>query len=263
MDIFLTTLLHISVVILGYMTFLYLLSMILKRSDIVDIGWGLGFIVTTLISALLATNITMRMIAIGILIALWGLRLAIHIFLRNRNKDEDFRYKKFKKDWGENFWWKSYINIFLLQGLLMMLISIPIIYLFTFSLERLSWLTYTGIGIWVLGFLFEVISDWQLSRFIDKKKQQKAKERFLKTGLWSLSRHPNYFGEVLLWWGIWLASVSLSNPTSLLTVIGPITITYFITQVSGVPILEKKYEGDKEWEMYKKRVPKFIPIKLK
>jgi steroid 5-alpha reductase family enzyme len=245
------------------MTFLYLLSLILKRSDIVDIGWGFGFIITTLTSSLLANNITIKMLIVTILVSIWGLRLAIHILLRNKGKEEDFRYKKFKKDWGKNFWWKSYLNIFLLQGFLMILISVPIIYLFTFSLEKFSWLTYIGIGVWTLGFLFELISDRQLSRFITKKKEQKTEERFLKTGLWSLSRHPNYFGEVLLWWGIWLICISTSDPTSLLTVIGPITITYFITQVSGVPILEKKYEGNEEWEEYKERVPKFIPIKLK
>lgn len=243
------------------MTFLYLLSSILKRSDIVDIGWGLGFIIVTLTSLLLATDITTRMLIITALVTVWGLRLAIHIYLRNKGKDEDFRYQNFKKKWGKHFWWKSYINIFLLQGFLMILISTPIIYRFTYPTTPLTFLDYIGVSIWLLGFLFEVISDFQLSRFIKEKKKGNTKERFLKTGLWSLSRHPNYFGEVTLWWGIWM--ICITKPISLLTVIGPITITYFIIKVSGVPLLEEKYEGNKEWEEYKKEVPIFIPLKIK
>jgi steroid 5-alpha reductase family enzyme len=236
--------------------------MILKRSDIVDIAWGMGFIVITLTMTLLTPEITNRLLIILGLVVLWGLRLAIYIFLRNRKKEEDYRYQNFKKKWGKNFWWKSYINIFLLQGFLMILISTPIIYRFTFPLKEFSTLTYIGIGIWVFGFIFETIADLQLSKFIKKKKAGETKGRFLKSGLWSLTRHPNYFGEVTLWWGIWFIAISLQNPISLLTVLGPITITYFIINVSGVPLLEEKYEGIEEWEEYKKEVPKFVPLKF-
>jgi steroid 5-alpha reductase family enzyme len=263
MNIFLSSLLYVGVVVLTYMTFLYLLSNILKRSDIVDIGWGLGFIIITLTSLLLTTNITTQMLIITSLVTVWGVRLAIHIYLRNKGKDEDFRYKNFKKKWGKGFWWKSYINIFLLQGFLMILISIPIIYRFTYPTQPLTVLDYVGIAVWLFGFLFELISDFQLSKFIKQKKEGNTKGRFLKSGLWSLSRHPNYFGEVVLWWGIWLLAIDLSSPYSLLTIIGPLTITYFIIKVSGVPLLEEKYMGNEEWEEYKKEVPIFVPLRLK
>jgi steroid 5-alpha reductase family enzyme len=263
MNAFLTSLLIVGITIFVYMTFLYLLSMILKRADIVDIGWGLGFILISLTMLLISPEITNHLLIIFGLVFIWGIRLAIHIFLRNRDKKEDYRYQNFKEKWGKNYWWKSYINIFLLQGFLMILISIPIIYRFSFPREFLNILDYVGIAIWIFGFLFESIADLQLSRFIEKKKEGKTESRFLKTGFWSLSRHPNYFGEIVQWWGIWLICISIDSPITLLTVIGPLTITYFITQVSGVPMLEEKYEGNAEWEGYKRDVPKFIPLKLK
>jgi steroid 5-alpha reductase family enzyme len=263
MNFFISAFTITAIVILVYMTFFYFLSLILKRSDIVDIGWGLGFILVTFSLFLRAQFINTELEILTLLVALWGLRLAIHIFLRNKGKKEDFRYQNFKEQWGKGFWWKSYINIFLLQGLLMLFISIPLVYAFTFPISELFILNYIGIGVWVFGFLFESIGDYQLSTFITKKKKGKTEGRFLKSGLWSLTRHPNYFGEVLLWWGIWLLTIDLANPYSLLTVIGPITISYFIIQVSGVPLLEEKYEGEKEWEEYKKRVPKFFPLKFK
>jgi steroid 5-alpha reductase family enzyme len=212
---------------------------------------------------LLSNTATTPLLIITGLVIIWGLRLAIHIFSRNNDKQEDFRYKNFKDNWGKNFWWKSYLNIFVLQGLLMILISIPIIYRFTFPLTELTILDYIGITVWIVGFIFESIGDFQLTQFIKKKRAGKNKERFLKTGLWSLTRHPNYFGEVIQWWGIWLIAINLLEPISLTTIIGPLTITYFILNVSGIPLLEEKYEGNKEWEEYKKEVPKFFPLKLR
>ena len=260
MEIFLSTLLFVGIVILVYMTSLYILSLITKRTDLVDIGWGLGFIVVTTSLLLRSTILTNRMLIVLILVTIWGLRLAIHIGSRNLRKKEDFRYQKFKDDWGKDFWWKSYIQIFLLQGLLMFLISFPMSYLGTYD-SPLSWISYLGIFVWIFGFVFETVSDIQLNNFIKLKKSGLTKDRIMKTGLWSISRHPNYFGEVITWWGIFL--ISLSSLSSLIAILGPITITYFILKVTGVPLLEKKYDGIPEWEEYKKRVPIFIPLKLK
>jgi steroid 5-alpha reductase family enzyme len=237
--------------------------MLIKRTDIVDIAWGIGFILISLTMLLLTPDITTRGLIVVGLVVLWGIRLALHIFSRNKDKKEDSRYQNFKDNWGKNFWWKSYINIFLLQGLLMILISIPIIYRFTFPLGDITTLDYIGIAVWVFGFLFESVADMQLSKFVNKKRKGETETRFLKTGLWSLSRHPNYFGEVVQWWGIWLICISIDSPITFLTVIGPLTITYFITNVSGVPLLEGKYDGNSEWEEYKREVPKFLPLKLK
>lgn len=253
----------VLILVLVYMTSMYLLSMIIRRTDIVDIGWGLGFVLITLFLLNRSFIFTNKELAISILVTIWGLRLAIHILSRNIGKKEDFRYKKLKEDWGTNFWWKSYVNIFLLQGLLMLLISIPIIFSFYTTDYTFTWINYLGIFVWIVGFLFEIIGDLQLSIFISKKKKGETESRILKTGLWSKTRHPNYFGEVVLWWGVWLIAINPLNPMSLLTIIGPLTITILILFISGIPLLEKRYEGEKEWEEYKKKVPKFFPFKFK
>jgi steroid 5-alpha reductase family enzyme len=263
MGTLLSSLLFVLLIILIYFTLLYILSTLLKRADIVDIGWGLGFVLVTISLFLKSTQINNVMLLVLTLVTIWGFRLSTHIFLRNKGKKEDFRYLQFKKDWGKSFWWKSYINIFLLQGILMLIISIPITYLFSFPTYSITLLDLLGLGVWIFGFLFEVISDMQLSVFISKKKNRLTDKRILTTGLWSLTRHPNYFGEVVSWWGIWLICISLSYPISFLTIVGPLTITYLILKVSGIPLLEKKYDGDPEWEEYKKRVPIFLPLKLK
>ena len=145
----------------------------------------------------------------------------------------------------------------------MLIISIPIIYTFSFINYSLHWFSYLGLGIWFFGVIFETIGDLQLSLFISRKRKGEEKEKILKTGLWSLTRHPNYFGEVFLWWGVWLIAININQPLSLLTIIGPLAISVLIIKVSGVPLLENKYEGDSDWEEYKKNVPKFFPIKLK
>lgn len=145
----------------------------------------------------------------------------------------------------------------------MLFISIPLIYRFTFPTAQLYWVDYLGIALWIIGFLFETVGDIQLTKFVAKKKQGKTKGRFLKTGIWGLTRHPNYFGDTLSWWSVWVICILLSEPISLLTAIGPITINYLLLFISGVPLLEKKYEDNKEWEEYKKKVPKFFPLKLR
>ena len=268
MNIFLSSLLYATLLISLYMTLLYTISMILKRTDIIDIGWGLGFIFLTLTQIIKSQNLSPSSTILLTLVGIWGVRLATHIFIRNRKKKEDFRYKKFQNDWGKNFWWKSYFKLFLLQGFLLILISIPIISFYSQNPIELGWFNYISISIWLLGFLFELISDIQLSQFIKKKQNSKKKSdskqtRFLTSGLWSLSRHPNYFGEIVLWWGIWIYCIDISKPLTLLTVIGPITISYLILFVSGTPLLEKKFKDNKEWEEYSKRVPKFFPFKLR
>jgi steroid 5-alpha reductase family enzyme len=257
----LSLLIFSSISILIYFTLVYILSTLLKRTDIVDIAWGLGFIFLTILLFLKQDIFNTTHILLLIFVGIWGTRLATHIFFRNKGKKEDYRYEEFKKKFGNNFWWRSYFEIFLLQGVLMILVSMPIIISFAYSNSTLSILNYIGIIVWIFGYLFETISDYQLSKFIEKKKKGLTKKRIMNEGLWKYTRHPNYFGEVTLWWGIWL--ISFTFPYSLLSLIGPLTITYLILKVSGIPLLEKKYEGDEEWDKYKKNTPLFFPIKFK
>jgi steroid 5-alpha reductase family enzyme len=230
--------LNSAILIWVYMTLWYGVSVLKKRNDIADIAWGLGFILVAGFSLIFNPNIKL-MISL-ILISFWGIRLATHIYKRNKNKKEDYRYEQWKNN--------AYFKVFVTQGFFMWLICWPILG----SKENIEWFNLIGIAVWVVGYYFEVVADRQLKEFIG---QAKNKGKIMQEGLWAYSRHPNYFGEVTMWWGIWLLNLNLNW----WTIVGPLTITFLILKVSGVPLLEKKYEGNKEFENYKKRVSVFIP----
>jgi len=183
------------------------------------------------------------------------MRLSLHVYLRNRGKPEDARYRAWRQEWGKNANIRSFLQVFLLQGLLLLIISLPVTSVIMAGSSAFTLWDAAGLFIWAMGFLFEAIGDWQLLRF---KKDPAHKGRIIKTGLWRFSRHPNYFGEVTLWWGIYL--IALSSGASWPVVIGPLTITFLILKVSGIPMLEKKYEGNPEFEAYRRRTSAFFPL---
>lgn len=221
-----------------YMTGWYVVSILKKRNDIADVAWGLGFIVVTIIN--LIFNPDWKLLISLSLISVWGIRLAWHIYHRNKNKKEDYRYESFKN--------QPYFQVFITQGFFMWLIAWPLI----FSTGPISLLTFMGVAIWLIGFYFEATADKQLKYFISRPEN---KGKIMQSGLWAYSRHPNYFGEVTMWWGIWL----LNFHSNWWTLIGPLTITFLILKVSGVPLLEKKYQDNPQFQDYKKRVSVFIP----
>lgn len=191
-----------------------------------------------------------------LLATLWGVRLAIRILLRNLKKGEDYRYKKWRDEWGKWFYLRSYFQVYLLQGTLMILVGYSFIHASTYGTSAALELTaYLGAVIWCVGYFFEVVGDYQLDRFI---KNKPAPGEIMTTGLWRYSRHPNYFGEVTMWWGIWL--IILSTPLSYLALISPITITFLILKVSGIPMLESKFAGNPAFETYKKQTSAFFPL---
>jgi steroid 5-alpha reductase family enzyme len=197
------------------------------------------------------TKTTLSLFA-NTLVTIWGIRLSWHIFLRNKNKMEDFRYLAWRNEWGKWFYIRSFFQVYMLQGLFLFVISSPIFFINnTLEIQNNIW-TWIGATIWLIGFLFETIGDAQLSIF-----KKSNKNKIIESGLWKYTRHPNYFGEVLLWWGIWV--MSLVNFQNLWGIIGPLTIHYLILYVSGVPMLEKKYEGNPDFENYKKRTNRFLP----
>lgn len=251
----LSTILLVTVVIFVYMTVWFIGSLILKRNDIADIAWGLGFIAVVwslYINNLFAGN---KLLIIAILTTLWGLRLATHIYLRNKDKKEDYRYQQMREKWGNSYLIKAYLQVFMLQGLFMLVISASAV-VSTVYFSPLSVLSYVGILIWVVGFIFETVGDYQLSKFIADKKN---KGKIMTKGFWKYTRHPNYFGEVTQWWGIFLIAISISNPTTLIAIVSPLMITYLILMVSGIPMLEEKYKGNKEFQKYKKETNAFFP----
>lgn len=242
-----------------YMTFWFIISILRKRNDVADIAWGLGFVAAAFAALTRNNSVSAASYLVVALTTVWGLRLAIHIFLRNRAKTEDFRYAHWRKDWGKWFVLRSYIQVYLLQGLLLIAVVSPVtLAAAQASSIRISAWTIAGVLIWAVGLYFEAVGDWQLRTFI---LQKHPKGTVLTSGLWKYTRHPNYFGEVTLWWGLWLVLASTNVPgiTIIAGLIGPITITTLILFVSGVPLLEKKYANDPAYQKYAAKTSKFFP----
>ncbi|HEX9935398.1 MAG TPA: DUF1295 domain-containing protein [bacterium] len=242
-------------VVFIYMTLLFFLALLLKDNSIVDIGWGIGFIVVVWTLTFFHPESFAAKHLIQFFTTLWGTRLAAHIGMRNMGRGEDFRYAQWRKAWGRAFWWRSYLQVFMLQGLLMLVISLPAIVLFAGGPRPLGRWGGMGAFVFLFGFLFETVADFQLKRFV---KDPANRGRLMTSGLWAWSRHPNYFGEAVLWWGLFLVSVDSSN--GWLALLSPVTITVLVRWVSGVPLLEKKWAGRPDFEEYKKRVPVFLPF---
>ena len=249
----LETLITIGQLVFVYMTAWFLLALYLRNNSIVDIAWGLGFSVIALLTFMQSEKY-MRQILVTLLTITWGLRLSVYILMRNRGKDEDFRYKKWREQWGENWVLMSYLKVFLLQGLIMILVSFPIIWVNTDNGIWLTKLDLYGAGLCLFGILFEATADAQLFLF---KSIESNKGKVMMSGLWRYSRHPNYFGESLAWCGLFLMSYNVSG--GLITIISPILITFFLLRVSGIPLLEKRYKDDKEYRKYCQTTSGFVP----
>lgn len=244
--------------LLTYMTMWFFISVFRKRNDVADVAWGLGFVILTWLSYFLSDDTGARGLVVGILVSIWGTRLAWHIHARNKGKAEDYRYLAWRNEWGAWFYLRSYLQVYLLQGILLFLIITPVLLINQKAGLALTVFDGLGILVWVIGFYFESVGDAQLAQFL---KEPANKGTLLRTGLWKYTRHPNYFGEVLQWWGLWL--VALSVPFGLYTIIGPLTITFLILKVSGVPLLEKKMVEHPDFADYKSKTSMFIPLPAK
>ena len=227
-----------------------------QRFDVADVAWGLGFILAGMVAGMrLAGDLTPRGGLLMVLVSVWGLRLAWHIGLRNRGRGEDRRYRKWRQQWGRYALLRAYFQVFLLQGGLILLISLPVTWTLAAGPGPWRLLDAAGLLLWTVGLGFEAVSDYQLLRF---RRNPANRGRFMQAGLWRFSRHPNYFGEVTLWWGIYL--LALGTPGAWWTIIGPLTISFLIIFVSGIPLLEEKYRGDPEFEAYRARTSAFVPL---
>ncbi len=244
----------LGIILFVYMNLWFVVSLVLRRNDAADIAWGLGFVLLAWTSFGLSGGYSLLGIIVSILVTIWGTRLAWHIYRRNRGKPEDHRYQAWRRDWGKWFVLRSYFQIYILQGVLLYLISVPVLMINQSNSSSFGILAVLGILVWLIGFGFESIGDWQLAQFL---KNPKNKGKLMTSGLWRYTRHPNYFGEVTQWWGIWL--VALSVPMGWIAVIGPITITYLILKVSGIPMLEKKMSQHPDFAAYGRTTNAFFP----
>lgn len=235
-----------------YMSLFFLVAKWRKRLDTVDIAWGLGFIMVAWIAAYERTEF--HSIVIAVLVSLWGLRLAVHILRRAKLKGEDPRYVELTKKWKGNVWLRAYFSIFLLQGLLIAIVSLPIVTATGLALEGWEWLTIAGAIVWLAGFAIESIADMQLASYLRLSKSKRPK--VLKTGLWRFSRHPNYFGEIVQWFGI--AVIALQASWGWIGLAGPLLLTILILFVSGIPPIEKRRAKDAAYRSYQKHTSKLI-----
>lgn len=232
----------------------FLIAIFIRNNSIVDVLWGLGFVFIAWISYSFAVPSFVSQLVLAY-VTVWGLRLSFHIAARNWGKGEDFRYAQWRQQWGNNWVLRSFFQVFAVQWLLMQLVSIPIVIAMTGMGIIPPVLQYLGMAIWLTGFFFEVVGDYQLTQF---KKKKTSKGKLMTTGLWSLTRHPNYFGEATLWWGIGILAYGVSG--NLLSFIGPLTIDFLLLFVSGIPLLEAKYKGRADWRAYAKKTPAFFPF---
>ncbi len=251
-----TLFLHASLLIWLLVTLLWLWSILIKNVSIVDIFWGLGFVAVNAFYVFGTGELNPRKVLILILVTVWGLRLAIHLAVRNIGKGEDFRYRQFRSNYGhERYWWISYFQTFLLQGLLIMIVSLPLLGISGSSGEgNLNLLDYLGIIVWLIGFTFEAGGDYQLRRF---RRNPENKGKVLDTGFWRYTRHPNYFGDSAVWWAYALFSIAAGGYWQ---AVGSVVMTLLIIRVSGVAMLEKTLKTSKpQYQEYIQKTRSFFP----
>jgi DegV family protein with EDD domain len=243
-------------VILILMTILWVVSILIKNVSIVDLFWGAGFVITAVFYFLSTQGENPRKILLLSLVTLWGLRLSGYLSWRNIGKCEDFRYREFRKKYDENrYWWVSFFQTFLLQGVLMWLISAPLLGAMFYREQPFPGIfDFAAILFWIIGFIFEAGGDFQLAKF---RSHPSNKGKVLDTGFWKYTRHPNYFGDSSVWWGYGLFCVAAG---SYFPVLGSVLMTAVIIKVSGVALLERSLSDQKpQYKDYIERTSAFIP----
>jgi steroid 5-alpha reductase family enzyme len=256
------SLLSLALVGLGvagvYVVAIWLLSLALRNASIIDIFWGPGFALLAGAYALLAEDgYSGRQVFVVVLTAAWGLRLGGYILWRNAGHGEDYRYQKMRENAGDAFWWRSLFTVFLLQGVMLWIVAWPLLVaVHSDDPDHLTITDFIGAAVWLTGFLFEAVSDFQLARF---KADPTNKGKVMDRGLWRYSRHPNYFGNATLWWGLFI--IAAGTTWGIATVFSPLLMTFLLTRVSGVALLERTIKKRRpEYEEYERRTSAFIPL---
>lgn len=241
-----------------YVTVVWLLSLVLRNASIIDIFWGPGFVLLAVVYALLSDDgYSGRQVLVSVLTGIWGLRLGGYILWRNSGHGEDYRYQKMRENAGRAFWWRSLLTVFWLQGAMLWIVAWPLLVaVHSDDPDSLAITDYIGAAVWLVGVSFEAISDFQLARF---KADPSNKGKVMDRGLWRYSRHPNYFGNATLWWGLFI--IAAGTPWGAATVFSPLLMTFLLTRVSGVALLERTIKKRRpEYADYERRTSAFIPL---
>jgi steroid 5-alpha reductase family enzyme len=241
---------------LAFMTAGWVISLVRKNVTIADSLWGPGFVIIAWLTFFCAGGFLGRKILLVTLVSLWGLRLFLHLHGRNKGKAEDPRYGAWREKHGPNFWIISLFKVFWIQALFQWAIAFGVQYgQMAEAPARFTAWDVLGALIWIIGFAMESFADRQLGDFV---KRPENKGKILRTGLWRYSRHPNYFGESMMWWGIFL--IVMAVPWGIWTIISPILITYTLLKLTGVTLMEETIFGENpDYQDYIKRTSAFVP----
>jgi steroid 5-alpha reductase family enzyme len=242
--------------VLVLMTSVWLASLGKRDASIIDSFWGLAFVFLAWLYFGLGSQTVPRQLLVPVLVTLWGLRLSLYISWRNWGHGEDPRYAAMRAKYGAKFPWLSLIIVFWFQGLLAWIIAAPLWKVqVADGPPGLNWLDVLGTLVFFVGLIFETTADLQLARF---RANTANRGKVLDRGLWCYSRHPNYFGEALVWWGLFL--IVLSTPGAWWTVLSPVLITFLLLRVSGVTLLEDSLKTSKPgYREYIERTSAFFP----
>ena len=242
--------------VLTALTLVWVLSVKRRDASIADVCWGLGFVVLAWLYCVLSPTPTPRSWLIAALITLWGTRLSLHIFRRNQGRGEDPRYQAMRVSHGAAFWWRSVFTVFWLQGTILWFVALPVLVAVRAAQpETLTVVDALGAVLFLIGFGFEIVGDNQLARF---KAEPANRGRVLDRGLWRYTRHPNYFGDATLWWGLYV--IACATPYGWLTVLSPALMSFLLLRVSGVTLLEDGLKATKpDYRAYIARTPPFFP----
>ncbi len=249
--------------VLGYFFLGFVVAQVKKDNSLVDTLWGLGFVLLAAFLLIITEEVHPAAYLISGLTAIWGLRLFLYIGIRNFKQPEDYRYQNMRRTWQTKpgpLWLQALIKVFLTQAIFQYIIALPIMFIHAYPLDTIPTLGLVGIivglGAWVVGFVFEAVGDAQLKRF---KARPENKGKIMDEGLWQYTRHPNYFGEAAMWWGVAIIAVTNTAAIGLIALISPLVMTWLLRYVSGVPLLEEKLKEKPGFEAYAARTSVFIP----
>ena len=251
-DVLAATALVVAVAVVA----LWVVSLLARDASIVDIFWGFGFVLVAWTGYWVAEGAEPRRLLLAVLVTVWGLRLTGYLAWRNLGKGEDYRYVAMRERWGRRFPIVSLGTVFLLQGALMWIVSLPVqAGQVAKTPGSLTWLDFVGIAVWLTGLFFETVGDAQLARF---KADASNAGHIMDRGLWRYTRHPNYFGDFMIWWGLYL--IALATGEAWWSIVGPIVMSVLLMRVSGVGLLERSLKSRRPgYEQYVARTSPFFP----
>jgi steroid 5-alpha reductase family enzyme len=244
------------IIVLSLMTLLWVIYYFVGHSSIVDLGWSLGFVFAVWADFILGDGNFWKKGVLTLMVSLWGLRLAFHLFQRVKSTQDDLRYVKIKEKWGPDNQQLKFLGMFLFQGMLVVILTIPFIVVCHNSDPVWHLSEVVGIVFWLIGLWGETAADWQLRQF---KNGGMSNGKVLQDGLWRYSRHPNYFFEFIIWIGFFI--FSWQAPGGALAIISPLLILFLLTNVSGIPLAEEmslSSKGD-DYREYQRTTSAFIP----